>query len=154
MIANFDGVEPKDFVGVEPKDYKVTITIIENLRRATEPYADVKVQALDKTITEQQGSEIARAEGEQKKASIVIWGSYGVTSTNVLVSTHFEVLRPPKYFPKLGTTARGEPQVLPRAELEEFKLQIPLSEEMSYLTLFTLGMVRLFLPVSKENRLY
>ncbi|MCC5666058.1 tetratricopeptide repeat protein [Nostoc sp. CHAB 5784] len=134
LVANFDGVDPQK--------YQVTETIVRNLRNATEPYADVKVPALNKTITEQQGSEVARAEGEQKKASIVIWGDYGVTPTNVQVSTHFEVLISPDYFPKLGTTARGEAQILPLAELESFKLQTRLSKEMSYLTIFTLGMVR------------
>jgi tetratricopeptide (TPR) repeat protein len=134
LIANFDGVDPQK--------YQVTENILRNLRKATEPYADVKVQALDKSITEQQGSEVARAEGEQKKAAIVIWGDYGVTSTNVQISVHFEILNPPTYFPELGKTARGEAQIAEIAELNSFKFQTRLSNEMSYLTIFTLGMVQ------------
>jgi tetratricopeptide (TPR) repeat protein len=134
LVANLDGVEQQN--------YQVTENILRNLRNATKPYADVKVQALNQTITEQQGSEVARTVGEQKKASIVIWGSYGVTSTNVQVSVHFEVLKPPDKFPKLEKTARGEAQTLAIAELKSFKLQTRLSNQMSYLTLFTLGMVQ------------
>jgi tetratricopeptide (TPR) repeat protein len=131
-----------DFDGVEQQNYQVTENILRNLRKATESYADVRVQALNQPITEQQGSEVARTAGKQRKASIVIWGDYGVTPTNVQISVHFEVLKPPKNFPELGKTARGEAQTAAIAELNSFKLQTHLSSEMSYLTLFTLGTVQ------------
>ena len=134
LVANFDGVEQQN--------YQVTENILRNLRNATESYADVKVQALNQTITEQQGSEVARVEGERKKAAIVIWGDYGATPDHVQISTHFEVLKPPAHFPKLEKAVSGEAQTLAIAELNSFKLQTRLSEEMSYLTLFTLGMVQ------------
>ena len=134
LIANFDGVDQQR--------YQVTENILRNLRKATEPYADVKVQALNHTITEQQGSEVARAKGEQKKAAIVIWGEYGVTPTDVQIGFHYELLKPPEYFPELGEEANGKAQTLAIAELNSFKLQSRLSNEMSYLTLFTLGMVQ------------
>jgi Tfp pilus assembly protein PilF len=131
LVANFDGVEQQT--------YRVTENILRNLRKATEPYPDVKVQALNKSITEQQGSDVARAVGAQKKASIVIWGEYGVTDDHVQLSTYFEVLKPPTYFPELE---QGEAQTSAIVELNSFKLQTRLSDEMSYLTLFTLGMVQ------------
>ncbi|MBD2121353.1 tetratricopeptide repeat protein [Trichocoleus sp. FACHB-262] len=131
-----------DFDSDEQQQYQVTETILQNLRNSTEDYADVKVQALNQVITEQQGSEVARTVGEQKKASIVIWGNYGATETNAQFSVHFEVLKPPTYFPKLEKTARGEAQISPISELKSFKVQTRLSQEMSYLTLFTLGMVQ------------
>ena len=134
LVANFDGVEQQN--------YQVTENILRNLRSATNSYADVKVQALHQTITEQQGSEVAQTAGERKKASIVIWGEYGVTADYVQLSTHFEVLKPPAYFPDLGQTASGAAQTAAIAELNSFKLQTRLSNEMSYLTLFTLGMVQ------------
>jgi tetratricopeptide (TPR) repeat protein len=134
LVANFDGVEQQN--------YRVTENILRNLRNTTRPYADVKVVALNRTITEQQGSEVARAAGEQKKASIVIWGEYGVTADHVQIGTHFEVLKPPTYFPELGKTASGAAQTAAIAELTSFKLQTRLSNETSYLTLFTLGMVQ------------
>jgi tetratricopeptide (TPR) repeat protein len=134
LVANFDGPNQQN--------YQVTETLLRNLRSATEAYTDVKVQALNQTITEQQGSDFARANGEQRKAAIVIWGEYGVTPTDVQISVHYELLKPPEDFPKLGEKADGKAQILAIAELNSFKLQTRLSDEMTYLTLFTLGMVR------------
>jgi tetratricopeptide (TPR) repeat protein len=124
LVANFDGTNQQN--------YQVTETVLRNLRKAAEPYADIRVQALNQTITEQQGSDVARAKGEQKKAAIVIWGEYGVTPTDVQMSVHYELLNLPEIF--LQTSAI--------VELNRFKLQTRLSNEMSYIPLFTLGMVR------------
>ncbi len=134
LVANFDGPNQQN--------YQVTETLLRNLRNATKDYTDVKVQALNQTITEQQGSDVARAEGEQRKAAIVIWGDYGVTPTDVQISVHYELLKPPEIFPELGEEVDGKAQTLAIAELNSFKLQTRLSNEMSYITLFTLGMVR------------
>jgi tetratricopeptide (TPR) repeat protein len=131
-----------DFDGPEPQKYRVTETVIERLRSATKEYDDVQIVALNQTITEQQGSEAARVIGEKHKATIVIWGWYGVTQETVPLSVHFEVLRPPKDLPQLGSEAKGEPQSIAVAEMENFALQTRLSEEMAYLTLFTVGMIR------------
>ena len=128
-----------DFDGVEPKRYRVTKNIQESLEEAIKPYTNVEVKSLNQTINDKQS---ARVMGEQQKASIVIWGDYGVTSTDVQVSVNFEVLKPPDYFPKLGKTAKGEAQTSAIAELNSFRLQTRLSKEMSYLTLFTVGMVQ------------
>ena len=130
LVANFNGVGQQS--------YGVTENILRNLRKATEPYADVKVQALNKTINERS---VARAEGERRDATIVIWGEYGVSATNVQISTHLEVLKFPNYFPKLGITDKGTAQTLAIAELNSFKLQTRLSYEMGYLSLYILGMV-------------
>jgi len=134
LVANFDGPNQQN--------YQVTETLLRNLRNATKAYTDVKVQALNQTITEQQGSDGARAEGEKKKAAILIWGEYGVTPTDVQLSVHYELLKQPEYFPELGEEMDGEAQTLAIAELNSFKLQTRLSNEMTYLTLFTLGMVQ------------
>jgi len=131
-----------DFDGSNQQNYQVTETLLRNLRNATEAYTDVKVQALNQTITEQQGSDAARAAGEQKKATIVIWGEYGVTPTDVQLSVHYELLKPPEIFPELGDEVDGKAQTQSIAELNSFKLQTRLSNEMTYLTLFTLGMVQ------------
>lgn len=130
-----------DFDGVEQQNYQVTETILRNLRTATQPYTDVKVRALNQTITEQQGSDVARAIGEQQKATIIIWGEYGATPTNVQISSHFEFLNAPDEFLELEDTANGQTQTADIASLNSFQLQTHLSNEMSYLTLFTLGMV-------------
>lgn len=134
LVAEFDSSDSKNF--------GVTETVINQLRQATEQYSDVRIQALNKSITEQEGSEVARTEGKKRKATIVIWGWYRNTGDIVPLSVNFEVLRPPKELPKLGQAARGSIQTAAISELKSFTLQTRLSNEMKYLSLFTLGMAR------------
>jgi hypothetical protein len=136
LVANFANTKNPDY----RDDRGVTENILKNLQDETNLYADLKVQALDQTIRVQEGSEVARVKGEQRKAAIVIWGDYVPTNTNFQISVHFEVLKPPRGFPTLQPTASGKVQTLAIAELNSFQLQICLSKAMSYLTLFTLGM--------------
>jgi tetratricopeptide (TPR) repeat protein len=132
-----------DFDGPDAKSYRITETIINQLRQATQRYADVEIQALNKPITIQEGgSKLAETEGEKLKAAIVIWGWYGNTGENVPLSVNFEVLHPPKDFVQLGQDASGNIQNAQIADLKHFKLQTQLSNEMTYLSLFTLGMAR------------
>jgi tetratricopeptide (TPR) repeat protein len=112
------------------------------LENAVEEYSDVRVKALGKVITRKEGSEVAREEGKKRKAAIVIWGWYGKTKDTIPISTNFELLTPPKYFPDLGDEASGQLRTAPAAELESFKIQTCLSQEMTYLTLVALGMSR------------
>jgi tetratricopeptide (TPR) repeat protein len=134
LVADFDSPDSKNF--------GVTETVINQLRQATGKYSDVKIQALNKSITEQEGSKVAWTEGEKRKATIAIWGWYRNTGAVVPLSVHFEILRPPKELPELGQTAKGQLQQAAIAELKSFTLQTRLSNEMSYLSLFTLGMTR------------
>ena len=134
LVAEFDRPEPKT--------YGVTETVIRQLRQATEKYPDVEIQALNKAITEQEGSKVARTEGKKRKATIIIWGWYRNPGEVVPLSVNFEVLRPLKDLPELGQTARGKIQQIAIAELKSFTLQTHLSSEMTYLSLFTLGMAR------------
>jgi tetratricopeptide (TPR) repeat protein len=133
LVANFDGPDPQK--------YRVTETVLSRLHAALEPYDDVQLEALGRVITEAEGSAAARAEGERRKATIVIWGWYGTTDPMPL-SVHFEMLHPPKYMPELGLEARGQVRTMTVARLESFALQTRLSAEMTYLTLFTVGMTR------------
>ena len=131
-----------DFDGPEPNKYRVTETVLSALRQALKEYDDVTLMALGKTITEQQGSDTARAEGEKQKAAIVIWGWYGVTENTVPLSVHFEILRTPQYFLKLRPEIEGAVRTIDRVELESFDMQTSLSGEMTYLSLFTVGVTR------------
>jgi tetratricopeptide (TPR) repeat protein len=134
LVAEFDSPDAKT--------HGVTETIIRQLRQATEKYTDVEIQALNKPITEQEGSKVARAAGEKRKATIVIWGWYRNLGEVVPLSVNFEVLHPPKDLPELEQTARGTIQQAAIADLKSFTLQTRLSNQTSYLSLFTLGMVR------------
>lgn len=69
----------------------------------------------------------------------MIWGWYGAPGDVVPVSVNFEVMEPPEYLPELGEVASGEIRNFALSELTSFELQPQLSSEMSYLTLFTLG---------------
>ncbi len=130
LVAEFDG--PRE------EDYRVTETILTNLQAATKDYDAVQVKALGETVTAQQGSDKARQLGEQRNAAIVIWGGYG--NAEVLpLSVNFEVLQPTEYLPVFDDTVSGAIQEVELSELETFQLQPRLSSEMSYLTLFVLG---------------
>ena len=131
-----------DFDGPDPKTYRVTEAVNRQLHQATEKYADVEIQSLNKSITEQEGSKVAWTEGEKRKATIVIWGWYSNPGNVALLSAHFEVLHPPKYLPELKQNARGNIQQAAIADLKSFTLQTRLSTEMNYLRLFTLGLTR------------
>src|SRR5215216_1032015 len=129
-----------NFEGPDAGNYRVTDLIMSALREATKKYPEVEVRHLNQSITEQQGNEEAHKVGEAQGASLFLWGWYGRGAGNVLVTTHFEVLTGPKDLP-----SKSERRMLNAAvaELESFKIQTQLSEEMTYLTLMTIGLVRL-----------
>jgi len=137
-----------DFDGPEPQKYRVTETILSRLREAHSRYDDVRIIALGRPIKENEpdpetkktGSASARAAGEQHNAAIVIWGWYGLTSEAVPLSVHFELLRPPHHMPELRPAVKGMVQVMALAGLDSFSLQMRLSEDMAFLSLFTVGM--------------
>ena len=130
-----------DFDGPKPQENRVTETILRELKDATKNYDEVRIVALEKAVTEQAGSDEARKLAEQKKADIVIWGWYGQTANTVPISANFEILDNNEYLPDdLGESASGAIQTFDVAELDSFAIQTRLSEEMLYLTFFTLGM--------------
>ncbi|BAZ08591.1 TPR domain protein [Calothrix sp. NIES-4071] len=124
-----------EFKGEEPEKYRVTQNIFDKLHETLQKYPDVKVQRLNKFIKE---SDDAINEGKKHKAAIVIWGDYGVTDTHVQLSPHFEVLRTPEYLPKIEPLEKTAAV----SELKSFQLQTTLSGEMTYLSLFTVGLTR------------
>jgi tetratricopeptide (TPR) repeat protein len=128
-----------DFDGPDKKKYRVTGNIIEQLREATKKYPDVQVKVLPETITYEKGSDYARTVGKNHKASIVLWGEYAVNPSMVQVNVNFEVLRSPSL---LNLRQQKEALNVTVAELESFKTQAQLSQEMSYLVLLTVGLAR------------
>jgi tetratricopeptide (TPR) repeat protein len=143
----YDSIRPKqiiilvaDFGGPDAEKYRVTETLIRQLRASIEDFSDVQIKALGSVINERDGSEAARREGRERKAAIVLWGWYGKTAEKVVVSASVEPLETPKF---LSLRAKGSLSLLPVEDLESFSLQIGLSSEMSYLTLLTIGLARL-----------
>ena len=120
------------FEGPELKNYFVTDTIIENLEEATESYDRVKIKEFDEVV---QNSDTARQLGEEKQASIVIWGKYGKTKEVVPISVNIEVMKSIEPYPNLEAEARGKVHIIAIAELESFILPTRSSQELAYLTL-------------------
>jgi tetratricopeptide (TPR) repeat protein len=138
LVINFDGPEIEK--------YRVTDKILVQLRQSLNGYDDTVIRTLNKTITkedtvtEQQGSERARELGRSHCANLVIWGWYGVTNTDVLLTVHLENLINSKNLPLVGTKSYSIQA--PVAELQSYKFQERLSTEMSAFTLFVSGIVR------------
>jgi tetratricopeptide (TPR) repeat protein len=140
-----------DFDGPDSKSSGVTEMVIKKLTEATRTYEKVRVASLRRAITEADGSDVARKEGRKRRAAIVIWGWYRQTKSTVNLSANFELLDAPQYMPVLGRLVRSRAEspnvadldwINNATEMENYQLHTTLSDELAYLTLFTLGMVR------------
>lgn len=131
LVAEFDGPEPKK--------YRVTEKILRSLREATEKYDDISIEALNEVITEQDGREVAREKGKNKKASIVLWGWYAATGVQAEISLDFVLLMKPV---DQEFKIKQQPFSAPINELETFMMQTQLSIEAKSLVLVTIGLVR------------
>lgn len=120
-------------------NYRVTDNILSEIRLKTDDYEDVKIVPLDKHITVREGKEVARQIGQEEKADIVIWGWYYTTRERAQVSVNFELLKKPDGLPKLGEEARGQLRTMEVEALERIEIQIDLAQEITYLSLVTLG---------------
>lgn len=138
LVANFDGPEPKS--------YRVTDKIIAQLRESLAEYNDTVILPLGKaineneSISEEEGSQQAQEIGKRHCATLVLWGWYGVTGTDVLLTIHAESLNLPKYLPLPNNKFYSAQATF--ADLQSFKFQERLSKEMSSFTLFISGFVR------------
>jgi len=132
LVANFDDNENNNL--------HITNDIIKQLKNATSKYPDVKIQALDQVINEQKGgSEVARSEGEKRKASIVLWGWYSATKPTADVNVYFEILKK-QHNLVLGDEKRDLQQDI--AELETSKGKFQISNPINSLILLTTGLIR------------
>ena len=132
LVANFEGSDSTD--------HRVTQEIFRNLEQELERYGDdVKVERLDKSL---KSIRAAKAVGKQEKAVIVIWGDYQVLEDVVPISVNFQILKETTDYFELGESVQGKTQTAQLSQLNSFKLQTNLSQEMTYLSLFTLGMYR------------
>ena len=128
-----------DFDGPDQQNYRVTEKIISQLRDATKKYIDVQVKTLSETIKEHDGNELARKKGKEAKASLILWGWYGVTKSAALVTTNFVIINKPKNLPFIDIK---ETLIADVGEIDSFRLQEELSEKSSYLSLLCLGLIR------------
>lgn len=131
------------FDEVEETNYRVTDMLLADLRDAIKPYSDTEVIFSERLVTEKEGSDIAIEIGELYEASIVIWGWYGLTEDAVPLGVHFEIIQDSGIF-QTNTCAASTAKVAQSspAELSNLTLQTTLSNELTYITLFTLGLAR------------
>lgn len=131
-----------DFDGPSTEVYRVTETIINRLREATSKYPAVEVVALNRTISESEGADVAQAVGRNHNADIVIWGWYGVTDEAVPLGLHFEVMDSWWYDKSGLSCSSSESQVrsTPVTEIENFSLQTNLSDELIYASVVSIGL--------------
>jgi tetratricopeptide (TPR) repeat protein len=130
LVANFDGPD---------SDYGVTQSLIAELRNATKGHTDVQIDALGKTISEQEGAAVARKIGKKRRASVVLWGRYRKTSDKVNLVIHFEVLRKPE---SLQLIQDQKAYTVPVASLESFTLHQELAADVNFFALFAAGVAR------------
>jgi tetratricopeptide (TPR) repeat protein len=133
LVANFD--EP------DQTNYRVTDTLVQTLTQAFQDYPEVQVVRIDQRFRAGENNAV-RELGTQRNATIVIWGWYGQTDTKVALSIHFEVIPALQKLPQLRREVVGSPQVLDLADLKSFAMQIDLSHEMTYLSLFVVGLTQ------------
>jgi len=131
-----------DFDGPDPKNYRVAEIILSQLETALAPYSDVKIEPLGYAFNENQTRDVIRTAGEKHNAAIVIWGWYGLTNDKVVLSYHFEIMSKLENQPQLCTIIKDPIRYSPEVELEGFTLQTDLSEELTYLSLVTVGLAR------------
>jgi len=133
LVADFKNIDQKE------NDTAITEMILEQLREATKNYRDVEIQALNQWITPQQGSDVAIAKAQERKASFVIWGWYKKIRDNVSLNAHFEPVKKTLAFSLRGLQTS---QVFTLSEMESFRVQMQLAKEMAYLTLVASGFLR------------
>lgn len=128
-----------DFQSLDGNSYGVTEKLLEQLRESTKEFPDIEVQALKRAISAQDGSEVARAVAKEKNATLVLWGWYVQTRQTALITTHFETIERPH---SLRLRKDKQEFRVPANTFDSFQIQIQLSNEMTYLSLLTVGLAR------------
>ena len=129
-----------DFDGPDPKSYRVTEQLLSQLSNSLSEYDDTLIVPLEKVITEQEGSKKAQELGKSYNADLVIWGWYGVTESDVLLTIHVENLSESRYLLLKSSNLYGTQ--LPAYEIKSFQIQQRFSSQMTALTLFLGGLIR------------
>lgn len=125
-----------EFAGPDSQAYGVTEIIMSQLINAVKNYPDVRVIPFKGFID---SNETARARGKDEQADIVLWGSYLVNKTKTRVTVHFETMYKPLVLPSFRTK---ETLIASTTSLESFAIQEDLSQQMSFLVLLAIGLIR------------
>jgi len=101
---------------------------------------DIKIELSENAISENEGGiKLAREIAKRKNASILIWGSYSKSPTNIHLKTKFEVLDPTlqEFTPDLNMPNKNNTFKI--GLLNNFELQTDVTRSNSFLILSCLG---------------
>lgn len=141
-IAHF---KPKKIVvlvahldGPDASVYRVTETLLDQLQEETAKYPDIRLEKLDEALSIKDQDK-ARSVGNEREASIVIWGWYTRTAMQTRISYHVEVLSATKLLVLKG---QQETLILKVQALDSFEAHDQLSAQLTYLALLIAGLSR------------
>lgn len=126
--------------GPDPKAYGITEQLLLNLTNELKNYDDTVIVNISEIITEQQGAEYARKIGEKHKADLVLWGWYNATSSDAFLVLHLENLSGLNPLSYLGSETHQFQ--FPIAELDSFRFQQRMGQDLTGLLLFISGLAR------------
>lgn len=133
---------------INQDDKAITINIATSLENAVKEAESQRPHIEIQRISAIQDEETAQAVGKQRKAFAVIWGWYSTAEENGQIRIKFEILNPAaRSSINLFTLSRekltGEIQSIAASELKSgFTFQSRLSEKLTYVTFFTIGLVQ------------
>lgn len=129
LIAKFDGKKEDE--------ERVRTHIFMAVKEATKDFPEVEVRSLEEVITAEDGSEKAREKGKNRNAKLVLWGWY---DNGLNGSIYIEPLLSPDLSKVLNTAQR---KFITEPEKPSIIIKRQLSGELSYVTLFVLGLLRI-----------
>jgi tetratricopeptide (TPR) repeat protein len=119
--------------------FKVTEEIVERLRFRTRGYLNVEVRTISDHFKFSDGEVRARAAATHEKATMIIWGNIASTDQVVRLNVNIELLAKPS---RLTLVKDQLLSYVPLNEVETYKAQIRLSDQLSFLTLIVDGLIR------------
>lgn len=130
LVAHLDGPDASI--------YRVTETLLDQLHEETDKYPDIKLEKLDESVSIKDQDK-ARSIGNERGASIVIWGWYTRTAMQTRISYHVEVLSTTDLLVLKG---QQETLILKVQALDSFEAHDQLSAQLTYLALLIAGLTR------------
>jgi tetratricopeptide (TPR) repeat protein len=134
LVADFEDPEQP-----AQRNYKVTAEIVEKLRDRTKDFPNIKIKTLNEHLSFKNTKEEIKNKGAEQKAAIIIWGDIGKTEQSGRLDVNIEILKQPK---KLALVSNKVVSRIPANELETYKAQINLSNQLSFFTLVIDGLAQ------------
>lgn len=125
--------------GPSPSQYRITETVYRETQAAVLKYSDIRVEFLDRRITEADGSRVARQIGEERRAAVVVWGWYGNTGECIPLCLNYEIMDLSQWEMRDGLQSSGQVQV---HTSDYRRLHDRVSSQVAFLSLYMAGVTR------------